>query len=112
MAQEPNTAAPVKTLQECKDFICLRQFEASEKICKGFLPTDVYLSWMDEAAEMYANQPKAPVMVVTDEEVHDAADHYVFGSDNKWSNNNDECGDNFGSFKRGAEWMRKQLTGI
>lgn len=46
---------------------------------------------------------------ITDEQIHDAADHYVFTeNDHKWSNNDDTAGDNFGSFKAGAKWMQDQ----
>ena len=39
-----------------------------------------------------------------------AAEKYVFETNgHKWSNNNDECGDNFGSFKQGCEFLMPVL---
>jgi hypothetical protein len=39
-----------------------------------------------------------------------AATKWVFViNSHRWSNNNDECGDNYGSFKAGAEWQAKQM---
>jgi hypothetical protein len=46
---------------------------------------------------------------VFDYEIFAAADKWVFEQNDKWSNNNDECGDNFGSFKAGVEWYRNRL---
>lgn len=49
-------------------------------------------------------------IIPSEKQINKAADNYVFGSDSKWSNNNDECGDNLGSFKKGANWVIKKLT--
>lgn len=39
----------------------------------------------------------------------EAAEKWVFETNgHKWSNNNDEAGDNYSSFKAGAEWMQQQ----
>lgn len=45
----------------------------------------------------------------TSSELSDAAEKWVFEKNgHKWSNNNDEAGDNFGSFLAGAEWMSRR----
>jgi hypothetical protein len=44
--------------------------------------------------------------------INDAADKYVFDEadhNRKWSNNDDTAGDNFGSFKAGANWAISQM---
>lgn len=44
------------------------------------------------------------------ETLEEAADRWVFETNgHKWSNNDDTAGDNFGSFKAGAEWQAKRL---
>lgn len=51
-------------------------------------------------------------MKPTDEQIEDAADEYVFNEadhNRKWSNNDDTAGDNFGSFKAGANWAISQM---
>jgi hypothetical protein len=43
-------------------------------------------------------------------ELFDAAEEYVFDQNgHKFSNNNDEAGDNFGSFVAGANWMLNKI---
>jgi hypothetical protein len=47
----------------------------------------------------------------SDEQIADAADHWVFDlNGHKWSNNNNTAGDNYGSFKAGAEWLKERLV--
>jgi hypothetical protein len=47
------------------------------------------------------------------ETLEDAADKWVFEINGyKWSNNDDTAGDNYGSFKAGAEWMREQMESL
>lgn len=44
------------------------------------------------------------------EEINSAADEWVFRTNGeKWSNNDDSAGDNFGSFVSGAKWMLEKL---
>jgi len=44
------------------------------------------------------------------EEINSAADKWVFRTNGeKWSNNDDSAGDNFGSFVSGAKWMLEKL---
>ena len=44
------------------------------------------------------------------EEINNAADEWVFKTNGeKWSNNDDTAGDNFGSFVSGAKWALKNL---
>ena len=47
------------------------------------------------------------------ETIEEAADKWVFETNgHKWSNNDDTAGDNYGSFKAGAEWMRQQMDSL
>jgi hypothetical protein len=47
------------------------------------------------------------------ETLKDAAEKWVFETNgHKWSNNDDTVGDNYGSFKAGAEWMRQQMESL
>jgi len=42
----------------------------------------------------------------SEDEIREAADVWTFATpSNKWSNNDDTAGDNFGSFLAGALWM-------
>jgi len=44
------------------------------------------------------------------ETLEEAADKWVFETNgHKWSNNNNEAGDNFGSFKAGAKWQQEKI---
>ena len=44
------------------------------------------------------------------ETLEEAADKWVFETNgHKWSNNNNEAGDNFGSFKAGAKWQQERM---
>ncbi len=104
----PNTAAPVKTLQECKDEVCQQLLGVDFHIALAMADEDDLHRIVNEVSEMYANQPKASVKVVTDEEIKKASIDY---------RNADRCTNhkyldaNTMIFQRGAEWMRKQLTG-
>ena len=43
------------------------------------------------------------------ETLEEAAEKWVFETNgNKWSNNDDTCGDNYSSFMAGAEWQKEQ----
>ena len=45
-----------------------------------------------------------------EEKLNEAADKWVFETNgHKWSNNDDTAGDNYGSFKAGAEWQAKTM---
>ncbi len=47
------------------------------------------------------------------ETIEEAAEKWVFETNgHKWSNNDDTVGDNYGSFKAGAEWMREQMESL
>jgi len=47
------------------------------------------------------------------ETLEEAADKWLFETNgHKWSNNDDTAGDNYGSFKAGAEWMRQQMESL
>jgi hypothetical protein len=47
------------------------------------------------------------------ETIDDAATKWVFETNgHRWSNNDDTAGDNYGSFKAGAEWMRQQMESL
>jgi hypothetical protein len=47
------------------------------------------------------------------ETLEEAADKWIFETNgHKWSNNDDTAGDNYGSFKAGAEWMRQQMESL
>ena len=44
------------------------------------------------------------------ETLEEAAYRWVFETNgHKWSNNDDTAGDNFGSFKSGAEWQAERM---
>jgi len=44
------------------------------------------------------------------EMIEEAADKWVFEANgHKWSNNDNTVGDNHGSFRKGAEWMKEQM---
>jgi hypothetical protein len=48
-----------------------------------------------------------------EEKLNEAAGMWVFETNgHKWSNNDDTAGDNYGSFKAGAEWMRQQMESL
>ena len=58
------------------------------------------------------NSPKlqAIEMEISDEDIREGAEKWVFETNgHKWSNNNDEAGDNYGSFMEGVKWYREQL---
>jgi len=45
--------------------------------------------------------------------IEEAAYKWVFETNgHNWSNNDDTAGDNYGSFKAGAEWMREQMESL
>lgn len=45
-------------------------------------------------------------LIVDNETIVSAADDYIFEQNShKWSNNNDEAGDNYGSFIAGVKWL-------
>lgn len=47
------------------------------------------------------------------ETIEEAADKWIFETNgHRWSNNDDTAGDNYGSFKAGAEWMRQQMESL
>jgi hypothetical protein len=49
---------------------------------------------------------------VGEDPIEEAANKWVFETNgNKWSNNDDTAGDNYGSFKAGAEWMEDKQKG-
>lgn len=46
-----------------------------------------------------------------EEKIIEAAEQWVFVENGeKWSNNDDTAGDNFASFRAGAEWVIKELN--
>jgi hypothetical protein len=48
---------------------------------------------------------------LSDEEIREAADEWVFDKNGlKWSNNDDTAGDNYGSFMAGAKWAASRLS--
>lgn len=49
---------------------------------------------------------------VSEDEIRDAADSWVFTENTKWSNNDDSAGDNFGSFIAGVKWAINQIKHI
>lgn len=69
---------------------------------------------MGEWASQFKSSPTSTEMPdISDEEIFEAAGYYVFDdpvNENKnWSNNDDTCGDNVGSFRDGAIWYRNKL---
>jgi hypothetical protein len=49
--------------------------------------------------------------LLSDEEIREAADEWVFDKNGmKWSNNDDTAGDNYGSFMAGAKWAISRLS--
>ena len=51
-----------------------------------------------------------PTKEISYQRIMKAASDWVEQNGDKWSNNNNEVGDNYGSFIEGANWMREQLT--
>ena len=48
--------------------------------------------------------------LLSDEEIREAADEWVFDKNGmKWSNNDDTAGDNYGSFMAGVKWALSRL---
>ena len=48
---------------------------------------------------------------VGEDPIEEAANKWVFETNgNKWSNNDDTAGDNFGSFIEGAKWVLDQMN--
>lgn len=48
--------------------------------------------------------------LISDEEIIEAADAWVFDKNGmKWSNNDDTAGDNYGSFIAGVKWALSRL---
>jgi hypothetical protein len=46
----------------------------------------------------------------TQETLEEAAEKWVFETNgHKWSNNDDSSGDNYGSFKEGANWQAQRM---
>jgi hypothetical protein len=44
------------------------------------------------------------------ETIEEAAEKWVFETNGqKWSNNDDTAGDNYGSFKEGVKWAEEQM---
>jgi hypothetical protein len=57
-----------------------------------------------------AGYNKAKPDGISDEDIREGAEKWVFETNgHKWSNNNDEAGDNYGSFMEGIKWYREQL---
>jgi len=49
-------------------------------------------------------------MKPTEQQIQAAAEHWVWMKNaQKWSNNNNEAGDNFGSFIAGAKWSIERM---
>ena len=47
---------------------------------------------------------------VSYQKIMKAAIDWVDKNGDKWSNNTNEVGDNYGSFIAGAQWMKEQLS--
>lgn len=61
---------------------------------------------LDEEYKTYKDRGK-----ISEEDIREAATKWVFETNgDKWSNNNNECGDNLGSFIAGAEWVLEKLN--
>lgn len=51
------------------------------------------------------------VSLISDEEIKDAAEKWIFNENGmKWSNNDDTAGDNYGSFIAGVKWALIRLS--
>ena len=49
--------------------------------------------------------------LLSDDEIREAADEWVFEINGmRWSNNDDTAGDNFGSFIAGAKWVLSRFS--
>lgn len=49
--------------------------------------------------------------LLSDEEIMEAADEWVFDKNGmKWSNNDNTAGDNYGSFIAGVKWALSRLS--
>lgn len=64
----------------------------------------------DEADKILLDLLVVSVSLLSDEEIRDAADKWVFDKNGtKWSNNDDTAGDNYGSFIAGVKWALTRL---
>lgn len=108
---DTETAVPVKTLQECKDEVAKsRSYNDWDQLKSGFTSYDglqFVENRFNEAAEMYANQPKASVKVVTDEDIQ----NYVTSAHPDTIGNKPLQILMREKIRISLEWMRKQLTG-
>lgn len=67
-----------------------------------------------ESKNTTSSQHDAKLLVsgslLSDEEIREAADEWVFDKNGmKWSNNDDTAGDNYGSFMAGVKWALSRL---
>lgn len=57
-----------------------------------------------------SHQRNVSSSLISDEEIREAADEWVFDKNGmKWSNNDDTAGDNYGSFMAGVKWALGRL---
>jgi len=90
------------------------------EITKGLYAYDDQIAaiakWVESEFEPKKQGKKLPIHNVSgsflsDDEIRDAADEWVFEINGmKWSNNDDTAGDNFGSFIAGAKWVLSRLS--
>ena len=80
--------------------------EQSWEGCDGCDENDKYFFMKGFQACYYKTKPDE----ISDEDIREGAEKWVFETNgHKWSNNNDEAGDNYGSFMEGIKWYREQL---
>jgi hypothetical protein len=61
--------------------------------------------WLEEHGD-----PEIDKKVEKQLELDEAADNWVFETNgHKWSNNDNTAGDNYGSFKAGAQWQAERM---
>lgn len=65
---------------------------------------------LDNPQKPQLNIPVVSGSLLSDDEIREAADEWVFEINGmKWSNNDNSAGDNFGSFIAGAKWVLSHL---
>jgi len=70
----------------------------------------VFPLWLGKKYNANMGTLVRPLKEVSDEQIQEAADKWVFETNgHRWSNNNDSAGDNYGSFIAGAKWVQENI---
>lgn len=73
------------------------------------IKTDMLIEELNEQLRLYnvvGRSEQCSGSLLSDEEIREAADEWVFDENGmKWSNNDGTAGDNYGSFIAGVKWV-------